>query len=238
MPRRPPQTNRQATAPPRRDPPMPSYPRRQEGQVQDVRLLRSTLAQEYRRVENGRSTASAGVARLLAANVRSLPRQGPPRLDIVTFHRIRMGGVITPRVVYNIERCKVPGAIPRLSHDVWECEALAAIGLGRAVIERPPVTCGPRPMEDRSTTREPRSTSSGTQGQAPPQQRGADNLAGISASPDCPEALPRSRFLEAALEARLRVLWLRRQAVASCARRTVVIARRDNVASLGLRMCN
>ncbi|KAG0410158.1 hypothetical protein HPB47_012740 [Ixodes persulcatus] len=37
MARRPPQANRQATAPPRRDPAMPQYPRRQEGQVQDVR---------------------------------------------------------------------------------------------------------------------------------------------------------------------------------------------------------
>ncbi|KAG0423636.1 hypothetical protein HPB47_000596 [Ixodes persulcatus] len=37
MARRPPQANRQATAPPRRDPPMPQYPRRQEEQVQDVR---------------------------------------------------------------------------------------------------------------------------------------------------------------------------------------------------------
>ncbi|KAM7311069.1 uncharacterized protein ISCGN_007977 [Ixodes scapularis] len=37
MARRPPQANRQTTAPPRRDPPMPQYPRRQEGQVQYVR---------------------------------------------------------------------------------------------------------------------------------------------------------------------------------------------------------
>ncbi|KAG0427328.1 hypothetical protein HPB47_025610 [Ixodes persulcatus] len=37
MARRPPQVNRQATAPPRRDPPTPQYPRRQGGQVQDVR---------------------------------------------------------------------------------------------------------------------------------------------------------------------------------------------------------
>ncbi|KAG0433367.1 hypothetical protein HPB47_019988, partial [Ixodes persulcatus] len=37
MARRPPQAHRQTTAPPRRDPPMPQYPRRQEGQVQDVR---------------------------------------------------------------------------------------------------------------------------------------------------------------------------------------------------------
>ncbi|KAG0433447.1 hypothetical protein HPB47_019910, partial [Ixodes persulcatus] len=37
MARRPPQANRQDTAPPRRDPPMPQYRRRQEEQVQDVR---------------------------------------------------------------------------------------------------------------------------------------------------------------------------------------------------------
>ncbi|KAG0432671.1 hypothetical protein HPB47_020612 [Ixodes persulcatus] len=42
MARRPPQANRQATAPPRRDPPMPQYPRRQEGQVQDVRPERAS----------------------------------------------------------------------------------------------------------------------------------------------------------------------------------------------------
>ncbi|KAG0416353.1 hypothetical protein HPB47_006488, partial [Ixodes persulcatus] len=42
MARQPPQANRQATAPPRRDLPMPQYPRRQEGQVQDVRPERAS----------------------------------------------------------------------------------------------------------------------------------------------------------------------------------------------------
>ncbi|EEC03690.1 hypothetical protein IscW_ISCW017458 [Ixodes scapularis] len=83
------------------------------------------------------------VARLLEANVRSAAGNSFRRWKTVAIHRIRMGRAITARVVYNIEfstlekrkcyvippdlgcqRCKVPGATPRLSREVWKGEAL------------------------------------------------------------------------------------------------------------------